>query len=265
MTGLATTTMPSSLPSPLPSSVGQGPVGQAAAPTSQVIGPPIDPAAAPVAAPAATNVVASAVLTPAFETPTPGFSPQATPVVALPSPVGGASAPALLPKPTRPAVAGARLAGLLTGLTTEEESPAVELPSAREQRLGAIEAKRKSVEQASLAAAKAEAERAASARVAKEAEDARRNPARLWVQLATGADERALPFTWRQVRAANAAALEGLEAHSVPFKATNRLLVGPLKSAAAARDLIRALARNDLIATTYSSAVGEEVARVAGK
>ncbi|MFM9976755.1 MAG: SPOR domain-containing protein, partial [Sphingomonadaceae bacterium] len=94
---------------------------------------------------------------------------------------------------------------------------------------------------------------------------ARAHPARLWVQVATGSNTRGLAGTWTRIRTANAKALKGLSGYSVPFKATNRVLAGPLKSASDARALINALAKNDVSATTYSSEAGQEVIKLAAQ
>ncbi|MBA3898513.1 MAG: SPOR domain-containing protein [Sphingomonadaceae bacterium] len=115
------------------------------------------------------------------------------------------------------------------------------------------------------AAAAAAAEQAAKAAKAAELAAARANPARLWVQIATGNNESGLPLTWRRIHDANAEALKGRSAWSAPYKATNRLLVGPVKSPADARALVSALAKGGVKATTFGSDAGQEVARVGGK
>jgi len=94
---------------------------------------------------------------------------------------------------------------------------------------------------------------------------ARRNPARLWVQIATGNNARGLPSTWARIRDGNAVALKGRGAWTVPFKATNRLLVGPMKSSADARALVNALAKGGVSATTYASEAGQEIAKISAK
>ena len=162
-----------------------------------------------------------------------------------------------LPPPTTSA---SRLAGLLTDVVPEAET-AVELPSARELRLARAAARKKTTE---LAIA-TEAERKAKAEKAEAASAAKRNPARLWVQIATGANDRGLALTWRRIRDDNAKALSGLSAWSAPFRATNRVLVGPIASPAAARTLVRTLDRGGVSAMTYNSEAGEEVVRIAAK
>ena len=94
---------------------------------------------------------------------------------------------------------------------------------------------------------------------------ARRNPARTWVQIATGRNTQALPQTWRQIRNNAPKALDGQRAWYVGFRQTNRLLVGPVRSSAAARDLVNDLAREGVQATIFSSEAGQEIERLSGK
>jgi Flp pilus assembly protein TadD len=180
------------------------------------------------------------------------------PTPALPSVV--APARALKPGPA-PTVPMSRLASILAGLTPEMESPSAALPTAAQAKAARRSAQRKAAEAAAVAA-DLKAEKAAQAA---EAAEQRRNPARLWVQVATGSNERGLPATWARIRDDNETALKGRSAWSVPFKATNRLLVGPMKSPAEARALVNALAKGGSSANTFSSEAGQEVTRVGGK
>jgi hypothetical protein len=184
------------------------------------------------------------------------FGPPAEVAMVTPSPVPPRPAPK-----TAPVVPMSRLASILAGLTPEIETPAAALPTAAQVKAARVKAQRKAAEAAAVAAdLKAEKEARAA-----EAAELKRNPARLWVQVATGSNERGLPTTWNRIRADNETALKGRSAWSVPFKATNRLLVGPMKSAADARALVNTLARNGLSANSFSSEAGQEVFRVGGK
>ncbi len=153
-----------------------------------------------------------------------------------------------------------RLSGLLADVAPEPET-IVELPSARDLRLARAAARKKLAEVAAAAAA----DREEKAEKAEAAAAARRSPARLWVQVATGANDRGLALTWRRIRDDNDKALVGQSAYSAAYRATNRVLVGPMKSPAAARELVRALGKNGVAAMTYSSEAGEEIARIAAK
>lgn len=180
-----------------------------------------------------------------------------------------ASSPAVVPPvavvpavpQTAPAPPRSRLAAILEGVTPESETAAVALPSAAEIRAQRRLAAKKA-EAAAAAAAAAQAEKDAKAAAAALA---KANPARLWVQVATGNNTRGLAGTWARIRDANEKLLKGKTAYSVPFKATNRLLVGPMKSGADARALVNALAKEGVAATIFNSEAGQEVARVGAK
>lgn len=152
---------------------------------------------------------------------------------------------------------GSRLASILSGIEPEAESAPVALPTPADIRAARRAAERKAAEAAAAAAAK-------DAK-AKEVAAARANPRRIWVQVATGANTRALPATWKRIREDNATVLKGLSGYTVPYRATNRLLAGPVKSAAAARALINALARNGVSATSWSSEAGQEILKLAAE
>lgn len=242
-----TTPLPTPTPAPVPAApVQSAPVQVAVAdaastvppPARGMVGPPTDPDAAPgfsSAVPAAT--------TPA---PKPVELPAST-VTDTPIQTAAASMP------------GSRLASILSGIEPEAESVPVALPNAAEMRA----AQRAAAKKAADAAATAAAEKEAKDAKAKQAALEKANPARLWVQVATGANERSLGATWKKIRDANEKALKGLGGYSVPFRATNRVLAGPVKSQAEARALINALAKNGVNATSYSSEAGQEVLKLA--
>ena len=226
-------------------------------------------ASLPGTVPTRSVVIATPV---ALPTPTPTPTPVTTPAPVLtaaapPEPVFEVSQPTA-PPPVSTAIVGSaspapatRLAGLLSGIEPEAETVAAELPSARELRTARAAARRKVAELAAATAAEDQAKR----EKAEAAAEAKRNPARLWVQIATGANESGLPLTWRRIRDGNATALKGMSAYSVPFKATNRLLVGPVKNASEARTLVNALAKGGVSATVFNSTAGQEIASVGGR
>jgi hypothetical protein len=159
-----------------------------------------------------------------------------------------------VPRPSA-TVPASRLAGLLTGIEREQES-VVELPNTKELRSARAAARKKMAQ----LAAQTTAEEAAKREKVEQAAAAKRNPARVWVQIATGRNDSGL--TLRHIRSDNEAALKGLSGWSTPYKATNRILVGPMKSAASARELVSKLARNGVTALTYSSDAGDEVDKI---
>jgi len=226
--------------------------------------PAVEPAKVVAAAPPAEVVAEKPAISqvgpPAREvatvTPPPVQVETAAPVVATPVP-----APAPVPVPVVATPTASRLASILEGVTPEPDVVAVALPTAAE-----IKAQRRLVaKKAEAAAALAAAAEAEKAERAAELAEAKANPARLWVQVATGSNTRGLGGTWARIRDANEAALKGKAAYSVPFKATNRLIVGPVKSPSEARALVNALAKGGVSATTFSSEAGQEVTRVSGK
>ena len=211
-------------------------------PARPFVGPPIGPAPASVVSPPSPPKLASKE--PVLQAP------------AMRSDVAVASAPPAAPPPV-----ARTLADLVRTLELEEESAPVALPDAEKLRVMRIAAQRKAA-----AEEKARLEKAAEQRrIAEEAAKARRNPARTWVQIATGRNTQALPQTWRQIRNNAPKALDGQRAWYVGFRQTNRLLVGPVRSSAAARDLVNDLAREGVQATIFSSEAGQEIERLSGK
>jgi Flp pilus assembly protein TadD len=175
-------------------------------------------------------------------------------------PIPAAKAPAAVVAPAPADSASSRLAGLLEGLERESESAAT-LPNAAELRAARAAAKKKMAQLAAQTAA----EEAAKREKAEKAAAAKRNPARIWVQIATGRNNSGLSLTLKRIRSDNEVALKGLSGWSAPYKTTNRILVGPMKSAGAARELVGKLAKNGVSAMTFNSGAGEEVEKIAAK
>ncbi len=237
------------------------------------------------AAPAPTDTEAAPVTPPAqIIPPTTVPAPSATP------PIATAEAP---PAPA-PAEEPKGLASILADLPVEEQSTAGPIPDEAEFRARQLAAKRKedtaraaAEKEARLKAAaeaeeKIEAKAKADAKAKLEAEALKKKeeadakakaeaakekaaPARLWVQIATGANRGGLPITWRKLKTDAPKALEGQSAYTVPFRATNRLVIGPFKSGADARAKINQLSKEGVFASLYSSEAGQEVSRLGGK
>jgi Flp pilus assembly protein TadD len=195
--------------------------------------------------------------------PEPGFSSVSTPTsVPITPPVPTAA-------PVVPAAIG--LASVMADITPEAESVAAPLPSAAQLRAARLAAQRKA-EAAALAEEQAKADalaqkEAKAAAALKEAErlTSKKHPARIWVQVATGANESGLPITWKHLREKSPDVFKGLSASTVPFKSTNRLLVGPFKSASDARALVNAMSKAGLFGSTFSSDAGQEIGKVASR
>src|SRR3546814_5181371 len=77
------------------------------------------------------------------------------------------------------------------------------------------------------AAAKAKAD--ADAKAKEEAEKKKANPARLWVQIATGSNLKALAFDYHRFAKRNAALFKGQSGSTADWGQTRRLVVGPFK------------------------------------
>ena len=113
------------------------------------------------------------------------------------------------------------------------------------------------------AAAEAEARRRDEARVAAEAEAIRRrSPARFWVQVATGSSVSALTFDCRRLARDYAASFRGQSCATAAWNRTNRLVVGPFRTMAAAREWERAYKAAGGDGFAWASDAGEEVTPV---
>jgi len=85
------------------------------------------------------------------------------------------------------------------------------------------------------------------------------HPSRVWVQVATGKDLKALGFDWKRISRAGGAALAPLKPHTVRWGAANRLLAGPLESRDKAEALVRTLKGKGLDSFLYVSPEGEQI------
>ncbi len=85
------------------------------------------------------------------------------------------------------------------------------------------------------------------------------HPSRHWVQVATGQDVSAFRFDWRRLQRNSNGLLEGRDAFTAPWNATNRLVTGPFDSAREAQDFVSELAEAGVDAFRFTSAEGEEV------
>jgi hypothetical protein len=242
-----------------------------------ISGPPIELASLPPS----TASQPSAVVTPA-PAPTPGFdatdivesvsSQPSVPSVAPSIIVASAPAEPVSEPPPATAPAPAQEAGLssiIAGLTPEEQSAAGPLPSDADIRAARLAARKK--EQAE-AAAKLEADKKKKDAEAKKAEEdkekaaelakAKANPSRTWVQIATGSNKAGLGTTVRNVRTKAPKAMGSLAGWYAPVRATNRILVGPVKGAGEGKTLVNALAKEGVQANLWTSVAGEEIFRI---
>jgi hypothetical protein len=88
---------------------------------------------------------------------------------------------------------------------------------------------------------------------------------RHWVQIAGGANEAAMTREFLRLKAKAPKLLATRTAWTTPLRATNRLLVGPFKSADEAQEFVNELAKLDLPAFSWTSPAGQEIVKLASK
>jgi Flp pilus assembly protein TadD len=225
-------------------------------PTAPQPGTPVPvPAPAPVAAvPAAPEPIGAAVdankgpVGPGFSIADMGRSSAAVSTPA-PSPVTIAAAPSAPPAETvasaAPATVAAAPLASLADIVGSIEIPAEEL-ARPDNAIGAdtlaklLDDKRKAEaaeaakREKDAAAAKLKAE--ADAKAKEEAAEKKANPARIWVQVATGANAKALATDFGKFAKKSPAVFKGKAGATTEWGKTRRLLVGPFKDRKAAQD-----------------------------
>jgi hypothetical protein len=85
-------------------------------------------------------------------------------------------------------------------------------------------------------------------------------PSRMWVQVATGKDVKALAFDWRKFGKKAPALLGKRDAYTAKWGETRRLVTGPFDSAKEANKFVADLKKAGIDAFTFTSEAGEEVA-----
>lgn len=85
-------------------------------------------------------------------------------------------------------------------------------------------------------------------------------PSRIWVQVATGRDKRALAFDWRKMSREHAALFRSRKPYVADWGQTNRLLAGPFESEAVAGEFINKLRKAEVAgAFLWTSPAGQVV------
>ena len=188
--------------------------------------------------------------------PDPAAVPIPPAVIRVPaSPAGKRIVAEASAKEARDAVVRRTVAAKLTG-DPEADEPA----RGRTRKEPPLDPKAKRVAAAKALADKkvADEKKALAAKEAEERRIARTKPARIWVQVAGGANESDLSKAWRAAQA-KAPALKARTGYSTPLRATNRVLTGPFQSEAEARTLINQLAKQGVSAFSFTSAAGQDV------
>jgi hypothetical protein len=85
-------------------------------------------------------------------------------------------------------------------------------------------------------------------------------PSRVWVQVATGKDLKALAFDWRKFGRKAPELLGKRSAYTAEWGQTRRLVTGPVDSAKAANQLVADLKKAGIDAFVFTSEAGEDVA-----
>jgi len=230
----AAAALPAPAPAAPPAAAAAEPIGVAVDNGKGPIGPGFSiadmgrsTAATPVPSPAAA------------ETPAP-----ASPSAAAPVPSMANDAPAAVPAAPLPPAAAAPLASL-ADIVGSIEIPAEELAQSGnavgadtlarlmddKRKADAAEAAKREKD---AAAAKAKAEADAKAR--EEAAEKKASPARIWVQVATGANAKALATDFGKFAKKSPAVFKGRSGATTEWGKTRRLLVGPFKDRKAAQD-----------------------------
>jgi len=222
---------------------------------SQPPSPSVAPAPAPASAPARASQAGNATLASAsgFDLsrvgatqpaaaatppPRPAGVPAPTAAAAVPASVAPATAtpapaPVPRPTPTRPR----RVADAFADLSLPS-GPAAPAP-------GAVDIRK-------IAAAKAKAE---AAKVPPKPA----HPSRIWVQVGTGRDIKALGFTWRGLAKDNPELFRSRDPFLSDWGRTNRLLTGPFPTESAAQAFLAKLKKNDIDAFLWTSPAGQVV------
>jgi tetratricopeptide (TPR) repeat protein len=100
---------------------------------------------------------------------------------------------------------------------------------------------------------------------AKKPDPKKTDPARVWVQVAGGANEKTLPATWSKLVKQAPAAFKGRSAWTTPLRATNRLLAGPFKNANEAQGFVNQLRKADISAFVFTSEAGQKISKLGAK
>ena len=91
------------------------------------------------------------------------------------------------------------------------------------------------------------------------------HPSRIWVQLGVGRDKGALGFDWRKLGKTQAELFKARKPWTTPWGQTNRLLVGPFETQAAAQAFLKEARKKDGDAFVWTSPAGQAVEPLAGK
>ncbi|WP_066720456.1 SPOR domain-containing protein [Sphingomonas pituitosa] len=89
------------------------------------------------------------------------------------------------------------------------------------------------------------------------------DPERVWVQVASGANESTVDRAWKSVSAKAPKLFRTHGGWWMPFKATNRIVTGPFKTSGEAQAFVNKLAGEGVSAFVVTSEAGQKVAKIA--
>lgn len=90
-------------------------------------------------------------------------------------------------------------------------------------------------------------------------------PARVWVQVAGGANQAALEKAWNALKTKAPDLFRSRQGWATPLRATNRVLTGPFKSEEEAQAFVNQMAKAGLSGFVFNSTKGQQVTRLSGK
>lgn len=147
---------------------------------------------------------------------------------------------------------------------TGRRKAVVDAPPADAPPIGKAAGRRpQAAEKKADAATRKKADAPAAAKQAKAAaKEAGADPARVWVQVAGGANKGDLPEAWARVKGKAPDLLKGRTPSTSRLRATNRLLVGPFKSAGEAQALVNKLVRSGMSGFIVETGKGQAVEKL---
>ena len=227
-------------PTPTPPPATQGPSSESVGPGFSLadVGRPAAAATPSAPVPSAPASVPSAIDTPAAAAPTPATVAGAAPLASLADIVGSIEIPAEELNQPDNAIGADTLAKLMDDKRKAEAAEA---------------AKREK----DAAAAKVKAE--ADAKAKEEAAEKKANPARIWVQVATGANARALATDFGKFAKKSPDVFKGKSGATAEWGKTRRLLVGPFKDRKAAQDWLASYKKAGGDGFLFNSEAGQSV------
>lgn len=253
---------PPPTPVPVPAPVAAAQPSAVPPVASAVPVPAPTPAPAPAAAPASAPAPIGVAIRDSAEPVGPGFSisdmgRQAAPVAAASAP----AAPSPVPPAAAPLASLAEIAGSIEippeELSRPDNAIGADVLARLQEEKRRAEAAEAAKREKEAAAAKAKAE--AEAKAKEEAAQKKANPARLWVQIATGADEKALAFDYGRFAKKSPEVFKGKAGATTEWNRTRRLLVGPFADRKAAQDWLSDYKKAGGDGFLFNSEAGETV------